>query len=146
MKTIRFLLFVISYGMVLNQAYSYQLETIADETYSKYHNSINQILPDMKVTQNMIFKGDPRIQFSNKHSKVKRSLLKRPLRPTPNAADSSACRSCYSRRKGCLLVSTATFYQNSYLWCMKSFKSEMINQIKNLTFDISDNCCIGCLL
>ena len=120
MKVINFFLFVLSYDMVLNEANSYDMKTIAYETHTKYYSLYNLIQPDLKSNQSMPTKRDPSIQFSDNHSKVKRSLLKRPLRPTPNAAASSACRSCYSRRKGCLLVRTASFCQNSYFWCLKT--------------------------
>ena len=110
MKVFNFFLFVLSYDMVFNEANSYDKETIAYETHTKYHSLFNLIKPDLKSNQSMPFKRDPSIQFSDKHSKVKRSLLKRPLRPTPNAAASSACRSCYSRRKGCLLVRITSFF------------------------------------
>ena len=113
MKVIKFFLFVLSYDMVLNEANSYDMKTIAYETHTKYYSLYNLIQPDLKSNQSMPTKLDPRIQFSDNHSKVKRALLKRPLRPTPNAAASSACRSCYSRRKGCLLVRTASFCQKS---------------------------------
>ena len=121
MKVFNFFLFVLSYDMVFNEANSYDKETIAYETHTKYHSFFNLIKPDLKSNQSMPFKSDPSVEFSDKHSKVKRSLLKRPLRPTANAAASSACRSCYSRRKGCLLVRNTSFLPNSYFWCLKLY-------------------------
>ena len=104
MNYFNFVLFVLSYDMVLNEANSNDMETIASETDTKYRSLFNLKQPDLKSNQSMPFERDPRTQFSDKHLKVKRSILNKPLRPTPNAAASSACRSCYSRRKGCLLV------------------------------------------
>ena len=109
MNYLNFVLFVLSYDMVLNEANNNDMETIPSETDTKYHNLFNLKQPDLYSNQSVPLKRDPRIQFSDKHLKVKRSILNKPLRPTPNAASSSACRSCYSRRKGCLLVGTASF-------------------------------------
>ena len=99
-------LFVLSSILFSKQVVCNNYEEIVDENQNIWFSRFSSKTIELNDVKNGSFKNEEQFIEFDTNSRVKRSFLKKPLRPTPDAAASSECQSCYRRRKGCLVVRT----------------------------------------